>query len=146
MPVTDLAELLATMTPEANAGTWAWCALPDGVVPADVDPVATMREPEGLTVVVAEREAIAHGWPIAFRSAWITLRVHSDLAAVGLTAAFARALGDVGIACNVVAGVHHDHLFVPEERAGDALGALRDLQARAAAERCPAGTSPEDAR
>ena len=58
--------------------------------------------------------------------------MHSDLAAVGLTAAFSRALGDAGIACNVIAGVHHDHLIVPAERAGDALAALRALQARSA--------------
>ena len=135
MPVTDLAELLATMAPELNAGTWAWCALPDGEPLGDVDPVATMREPEGRSVVVAEADAIARGWPVAFRAAWITLRVHSDLAAVGLTAAFARALGDAGIPCNVVAGVHHDHLFVPADRADDALRALRDLQARPAAGR-----------
>ncbi len=132
-PVSDLAELLATMEPALNAGTWAWCALADGEVPADVDPVATMREAEGLTVVVAEAQAVARGWPVAFRSAWITLRVHSDLAAVGLTAAFARALGDAGIPCNVIAGVHHDHLFVPADRAGDAMRALRELQARSAA-------------
>jgi hypothetical protein len=91
-----------------------------------------MREAEGLTVVVAEAQALAHGWRVAFRSAWITLSVHSDLAAVGLTAAFARALADAGIACNVVAGVHHDHLFVPVDRAADALAALRALQARPA--------------
>ena len=83
-----------------------------------------MREAEGTTVVVAEAQAIARGWPVTFRSAWITLRVHSDLAAVGLTAAFARALGDAGISCNVVAGVHHDHLFVPVARADDAMRAL----------------------
>ena len=65
----------------------------------------------------------------SIRSAWITLRAHSDLAAVGLTAAFARALGDAGISCNVVAGVHHDHLFVPVARAADAMAALQALQA-----------------
>ncbi len=131
-PVSRLPELLATMAPALNPGRWAWCTRRDGIVPAGVDPVATMREPEGLTVVVAERDAVAHGWTIAFRAAWITLRVHSDLAAVGLTAAFARALGDAGIACNVVAGAHHDHLFVPMARASDAMAALHALQARSA--------------
>jgi len=127
-PIRDLAELLATLEPEARPGTWAWCVVPGGGLPDGVEPVATLREAEGLSVVVAEEAALAQGWPIAFRSAWITLRVHSDLAAVGLTAAVARALADAGIACNVVAGVHHDHLFVPIDRAADALAALGALQ------------------
>jgi len=126
-PIADLAQLLAGMAPELQPGTWAWCALPPGTPAGGVDAVATMRETEGLTVVVAEATARERGWPVAFRSAWITLRVHSDLAAVGLTAAFARALADAGIACNVVAGVHHDHLFVPVDRAGEALAALQAL-------------------
>ena len=132
-PIADLAQLLTGMQPELQPGTWAWCTLPPGAPAGDVDAVATMREPEGLTVVVADAIARARGWPVAFRSAWITLRVHSDLAAVGLTAAFARALADAGIACNVVAGVHHDHLFVPVDRADGALAALRALQARSRA-------------
>ena len=131
--ISDLAVLLASMQPELHAGTWVWCALPPGAAPAGVDAVATVREVEGTTVVVDEAQALARGWPIAFRSAWITLTVHSDLAAVGLTAAFARALGDAGIPCNVIAGVHHDHLFVPVERATDAMAALHALQARCAA-------------
>jgi hypothetical protein len=131
-PIRDLATLLAAMRPALNPGTWAWCAVPPGTALDGVEPVATMREPEGLGVVVAEEVAAARGWPVAFRSAWITLQVHSDLEAVGLTAAFARALADAGIACNVVAGVRHDHLFVPAGRAADALAALRALQARAA--------------
>ena len=52
---------------------------------------------------------------------------------VGLTAAVAVALADAGIACNVVAAVHHDHLFVPVESADAALAALRALQPDAAA-------------
>jgi hypothetical protein len=51
---------------------------------------------------------------------------------VGLTATVATALAEAGIACNVVAGFHHDHLFVPWERREDALAILSDLSARAA--------------
>ena len=131
-PISDLAVLLASMRPQLHAGAWAWCALPPGASTDGVDAIATMREAEGTTVVVDEARAIAHGWPVTFRSAWITLSVHSDLAAVGLTAAFACALGDAGISRNVVAGVHHDHLFVPSARGDDAMRALRALQARSA--------------
>ena len=132
-PVSDLAQLLASMEPALRAGTWAWCALAPGTPTDGLDAIATMREAEGMTVVVDEAQALARGWPVAFRSAWITLTVHSDLAAVGLTAAFARALADAGISCNVIAGVHHDHLFVPVERASDAMAALRALQVASAA-------------
>jgi hypothetical protein len=128
-PISDLAVLLASLQPELHPGTWAWCALPAGTPIDGADAVATVREAEGLTVVVEQAQALARGWDVVFRSAWITLRVHSDLAAVGLTAAFARALGDAGIACNVIAGAHHDHLFVPVARAADAMAALQALQA-----------------
>ncbi len=132
-PIRDLGALLAGLQPVAQPGTWAWCALAEGALPAGVTPAATLREPEGLTVVVPEDVALRHGWPVVFRSAWLTLRVHSDLEAVGLTAAVAAALTEAGIACNVIAGVHHDHLFVPVGRAQDALQALGALQAAARA-------------
>ena len=57
----------------------------------------------------------------------ISLTVHSDLAAVGLTAAIAAALTSRGISANVVAGFYHDHVFVPWDRRGDAMAALREL-------------------
>jgi hypothetical protein len=68
---------------------------------------------------------------VAFRAAWITLSVYSDLHAVGLTAAVAAALASEGISCNVVAALRHDHLFVPVDRADDALTVLERLQAEA---------------
>ena len=130
MPISDLGHLLAALSPRRHPGTWAWCSLAvEAALDADVQPIATMREEEGLSVVVAEEAAAGRGWPVAFRAAWITLRVHSDLHAVGLTAAVAGALGRAGIACNMVAGTNHDHLFVPVERAGDAMQVLARLQA-----------------
>jgi hypothetical protein len=89
--------------------------------------VATIREAEGWSLIVDEAEARTRGWHIHARCAWISLRVHSDLHAIGLTAAVAQALAAAGIACNVVAGALHDHLFVPVDQAERALAILRGL-------------------
>jgi uncharacterized protein len=59
--------------------------------------------------------------------------VHSALDAVGLTAAVSRALAAAGLSCNVLAGLHHDHLLVPAGRADEALAVLRELSRAAAA-------------
>ena len=128
--MSDLPTLLRSLRPVLNPGVFAFCVLPPGV---EVDAVVTVREPEGVTAVVPEEVAAAHGLTPAFRAGWITLGVQSDLAAVGLTAAVAAALAAEGIACNVVAGVYHDHLFVPADRGGDAIAALQRLAASHAA-------------
>ena len=57
----------------------------------------------------------------------ITLTVHSDLHAVGLLAAIATRLAAHGISLNVVSAYFHDHLFVPVERAQEALEVLREF-------------------
>lgn len=130
-PVADLQQLLRTLEPELHEGVFAFALLPHGRDAATLDPIATVREAEGLTVVVAEAVAREHGLVVLFRAARITLRVPSDLNAVGLTAAFAGALAQAGISCNVVAGACHDHLFVPVERASQAMAVLRTLQRNA---------------
>jgi len=127
-PITDLAELLRSMRPTLNPGVYAFVSLPHGTGAEPLQPIATFREPEGLSVIVDER-AVA-GRPVLFRSAWITLAVHSDLAAVGLTAAVAAALASAGISCNVVAAAFHDHLFVPVAFAEAAMSVLTALAAR----------------
>lgn len=119
------------MQPELHDGVYVFATLPETHTIAAQDIIASIREREGLSVVVAEQIAQQHDLPIAFRAAWITLTVHSDLAAVGLTAAFASALGAANISCNVVAGFYHDHLFVPYDQADAALKALWQLQREA---------------
>ena len=119
---------LPELDPELHEGTFAFTTVPVTTSLAGLDVVATMREPEGLTLVLPEAQAKERGFEVQFRCAWITLRLASALDAVGLTAAFARALADLGIACNVIAGTHHDHLFVPVDRAQDALRCLQDLR------------------
>lgn len=137
-PISDLNELLKSMQPVLNPGVFVFASI--GYEQARnqaLDPaliVASIHEPEGLSVIMAEQDAQRYDLPALFFCAWITLTVHSDLQAVGLTAAFATALGDAGISCNVVAGAYHDHLFVPLESAEQAMAELRDLQVRALAQ------------
>jgi len=129
-PVSDLAELLRTLQPVLNDGTFVFASLPDDADSSALEPLATFRETEGLTVVVAEARARLAGLRVLFRAAWITLTVHSDLQAVGLTAAVADALTRANISCNMIAAAHHDHLFVPVESASAAIEVLTALQQR----------------
>src|SRR5262245_22617962 len=92
----DLGELLKSLDPQLHDGAYAFCAVHADADVSGIGWIALFREAEGLTVVVSEEVARAQGWTIAFRAAWITLRVYSDLEAVGLTSAVAHALATAG--------------------------------------------------
>jgi hypothetical protein len=123
----DLRALLAGMSPRLNTGEYVFTVALDGCVPAGVRPVVTVAEEEGLTLVLSRQDADRAGLPYDYVAGWITLRVHSALESVGLTAAVAEALARGGISCNVVAGFHHDHLFVPHADAPRARDILELL-------------------
>lgn len=129
----DLDRLLRTLDPQRQPGVYVFVVAPPGCDLAALQPVATFREPEGTTLIVEEARARSAGLSEHYRAAWLTLTVQSNLQDVGLTAAVATALARAGIACNVVAAVHHDHLFVPAAAADAALAALAELQRGAAA-------------
>jgi hypothetical protein len=127
-PISDLGELLKSLEPKLNVGTFVYATLGDSEGIALGDVVALVREPEGLTVIVEERRAALLGLKSMFRCSWITLTVNSDLQAIGLTAAFSTALSNAGVSCNVIAGANHDHVFVPAAQAHTAMDALARLQ------------------
>lgn len=119
--------MIGGMAPELDPHRWAFVQVtPDRASEWLGAALGTFREREGVSAIVPA--ALAEGEPAFAR---ITLTVHSDLEGVGLTAAVAIALTDAQIACNVVAALHHDHLFVPAARADEALAILQAL-ARAA--------------
>ena len=128
---TDLKKLLKSMQPELNAGEYVFCMLDSSTQLADMTLLGFFREQEGTTVILPRADADKAGLSYAGTFAWITLTVHSSLEAVGLTAAFSRALTEAGISCNVVAAFYHDHLFVPVADAERALAALRTLSEQA---------------
>jgi hypothetical protein len=127
----DLGRLLAGMRPMLDRVPHGYAkaeVLPPGLVP-----FATVSEEEGLTLVAPVQDLRRAGLDPGPPFARITLTVHSDLQAVGLTAAFARALADRGLPANVIAGFRHDHIFVPWDSRDAAMAALRELSAQAGA-------------
>jgi uncharacterized protein len=126
----DLERLLASLEPVRRAGSFVFVLIGDQTLLEAVVPEATVREDEGLTVVLRREQADQLGIAYDYVAAWITLRVHSALDAVGLTAAISTALADAGLSCNVIAGLHHDHLLVPEDRASEAIEVLSGLGTR----------------
>lgn len=130
----DLTILLSGMRPRLNPGRYVF-TVTDGAVPPGVIPIVTVAEQEGLTLVVRLAEADAAGLAYEYVAGWITLRIHSALDAVGLTAAVTRELAEAGLSSNVVAGFHHDHLFVRYEHAARAVAVLDDLARRSAWQR-----------
>lgn len=125
---TDLAYLLRAADPVLDEAHYVFVSVPGEYGDyANWDPIATFKEAEGLTLVIRRAIADEHGIGYDDILQRITLRVHSSLSAVGLTAAFSTALTQAGISANVMAGYYHDHIFVPVADAARAMIALDGL-------------------
>ena len=126
---TNLNKLLATLSPELIAGDFVFCSFDNAQYGdySDLAPIAAVTESEGLTLVIPRTKADEQELKYESVFRCITLKVHSSLDAVGLTAAFSGILAEQSISANVVAGYFHDHVFVPHERAEEAIAAISKL-------------------
>jgi hypothetical protein len=125
----DLDMLLESMKPELRPGEYVFCTVEDLNAVSPAESILIFREDEGTTVIVRKEIADKLRLNYSFVAAWITLTVHSSLEAVGLTAAFSKALAENGVSCNVVAAFYHDHLFVRQQDAAKAMEILNGLSA-----------------
>ena len=127
--VINLDILLKTMKPKLNFGDFVFCSLKDLTAVNINDILLIFKEDEGITIIVKREIADKSGLDYSFIASWITLTVHSSLGAVGLTAAFSKALSDNGISCNVIAAYYHDHIFVDKKDADKAMEILNKFSA-----------------
>lgn len=86
-----------------------------------------MFQEQGVTVIATIDNLVDNNIECMGPFACITLTVHSSLEAVGLTAAFATALGEAYISANVVAAYYHDHIFVAWEDRENVMATLQAL-------------------
>ncbi|PQA91680.1 acetyltransferase [Chryseobacterium shigense] len=123
----DLEKLLKSMKPKHNPGNYVFCTTKntDRFNLNEIE--MSFREEEGFTIIVQKEIADKLQLDYSVVMSWITLTVHSSLEAVGLTAAFSKALSENGISCNVVAAYYHDHIFVNAKDLEKALEVLTKL-------------------
>ena len=128
--IKDLETLLSSIDPVLDERSFVFCTFSefhwDDV--HQLNPIGFFHEKEGLTLIITQQEAIDKN--IDYESVYklISLNVHSSLDAVGLTAAFSTKLAEKNISANVVAAYYHDHIFVPEAKAEQALAAISEFR------------------
>ena len=129
---TDLATLIRNLEPRTLPNTYVFCSVEDADYGdlSHTGPLASFAEPEGLTLVLTRESAEEEGLSYEGTFRCISLQVHSSLEAVGLTAAVTGELATQGISANVIAGYHHDHIFVPSRQAESALRLLETMSSR----------------
>ena len=125
----NLKKLLSEMSPELMDGEFVFCSYKNAHYGehTNLQAIAVVKEREGLTFLIPKEKADEYAVKYVSVFKGITLKVHSSLDAVGLTAAFSRKLAEHGISANVIAGFYHDHIFVQTEKAEKAMSALNEL-------------------
>lgn len=125
----DLVKLRAGLHPVMARPVYVFCSFPDFILPDGLTAFCSVREPEGLSAVIERSDAQRLSLSYTYESRLITLSIHSSLEAVGFLAVISRTLAQAGIPCNAVAGYCHDHIFVPVDRAEEAMALLNDIAA-----------------
>jgi len=120
----DLERLLKSMKPEHVSGDYVFCKV-EKFENMDLNNVVMLfKEKEAITLILKKEIADQLQFDYSVVMSWITLTVHSSLEAVGLTAAFSKALSEKNISCNVVAAYYHDHIFVNQKDIDEAMKVL----------------------
>lgn len=122
-----LSYLLQNLNPVLQDGEYVFFSIADCSDMEFFDPVMVFREAEGKTMIIEKQQAEESGITCQKTFSWITISVYSSLETVGLTAAFSHALAEETVSCNVVAGFHHDHLFIPLEQTDKAMKILNQF-------------------
>jgi len=131
----DLKKLLSSINPKPAEGSYYFASVDESQLMLLASYleyiVAFYREEEGLTVVFLEdirNEIEELTEKISGPFALITLGAESSLLAVGPLARITKALAEQKISVNAFSAYHHDHIFVPLGRKGDALKVLNQLK------------------
>ena len=117
---------MSSLLPQLDPDTYLFCPLPLGSK-LPFRPLMVFEEAEGLTIVLSDYQAKSLGYEGSFPCRRIILGVESKLEDLGLIALVASALSSAGIPSNMASAFHHDHVFVPVDKAESAMAILTGL-------------------
>jgi len=126
--IKNLNKLLKEMKPKLVHKKFVFCTVSKAKFnKMKLNPLLVFKEKEGIAVIIERKTADANS--LAYSDIWtlITLNVHSDLSAIGFLAKITNRLAEEGISTNVVSAYFHDHLFVPANRANEAIYILNKM-------------------
>jgi len=87
---TNLSKLLKELKPKLNDGEYVFSTIKDVSMIDRKDTICEFKEKEGVTILVEKEKTDTLNLTYEYVAAWITLKIHSSLDAVGLTAVFQR--------------------------------------------------------
>ena len=123
----NLTKLIQQMEPLLNKGEFVFVSVEKSNDILREDILCEFKEKEGITLILNRKKADDLKLSYTYIASWITLKIHSSLEAVGLTAAFSSELTKYNISCNVVAGFYHDHIFIDVKNTLKAMNVLTDF-------------------
>ncbi len=127
----DLSNILNNLQPELLNEDYVFITFDDDSdLENKLDPIATFKEKEGVTLVITQERAQGNNLQYNSVFSCISLGVHSSLTSVGLIAAISKSLSDNGIACNVFSGYFHDHIFVQKSLSTQALEVINNIKTK----------------
>ncbi len=124
---TNLTTLIRNMSPVLQAGEFVFSTVKNTDNIPREDSIGEFKEQEGVTIILDRKKAEHLNLSYEYIASWITLKIHSSLDAVGLTAIFSTELAKHKISCNVISGYYHDHIFVDKKDENIAISVLKKL-------------------
>ncbi len=126
--ISDLNVLIKNMKPKIALAEYVFCVVSEAKFRLmNIKPICTFREREGVTAIIDKASADSNG--IHYTGTWklISISIYSDLHSIGFLAAITAKLAEAGISVNIVSAYHHDHLFVPLEKAQACMQLLKKM-------------------
>jgi len=124
----NLTTLLQSMKPKLDEEEYVFVSVTtEQLATLNLAPICQFREVEGITLIITKQQAEEAKLDYEFVSRMITLLVHSSLEAVGFLATITKKLAENDISVNAVSAYYHDHLFVPANKAEQAMHVLMEM-------------------
>ena len=127
---TNLKEILHNINPRLLDETFVFITSSEPLedLISSLKPKATFLEDEGITLVINQKDADAHSLKYDAIFKCISLGVHSSLESHGLISTITRELTEHKISSNISSGYFHDHIFVQDNLAAEALKVISSLE------------------